>query len=180
MAISSIEYTEYGQQYLTLPLTIKNVTGGLIVVNKVSMVNLFTGDNTIFNEDFVLTINETYSDYSEATQLGLSEHVVIHGNNQSQPNKTFKVGWIFSLESSSSFTFQTVFNPNILKNRINRGNFNGEIRIEFSSNGVLQPSVNLSVNAVCSDKEITLFSGVEYSSVNKVFGVSVGNVRNLN
>lgn len=180
MAISSIKYTEYGQQYLTLPLTLKNVSAGLIVVNKVSIKNVFIESETVFSEDYVLTLNESYSDYTEATQLGLSNHEVYHVNGQNAPNKTFKVGWVFSLDSASSFTFQVEFNPNVSSSVINRGTFSAQVEIEYELGGVTQEFFVINITADCSDKNITLFSGVPYSSVSNVFGVLTGNVRNLN
>ena len=46
MAQTSILYTEYGQQYLTLPLTIKNVTGGLVIVERIYIRNIFDKDSS--------------------------------------------------------------------------------------------------------------------------------------
>tara|TARA_R110002073_G_scaffold261411_1_gene424278 strand:- start:114 stop:656 length:543 start_codon:yes stop_codon:yes gene_type:complete len=180
MAQTSILYTEYGQQYLTLPLTIKNVTGGLVIVERIYIRNVFDKDSVPSDHDLVLTIDESLSDYSASTKLGFVNYNVEHVNATISTDKNFKVGSTFSLANNNSFTFTVVFNPNIYRDYINRGNYSSDVFIEYSVGGISNPPFQVSVNASCTDKEITMFSGVNYSSVDSLFGISVGNVRNLN
>jgi hypothetical protein len=180
MAQTSILYTEYGQQYLTLPLTIKNVTGGLVIVERIYIQNIFDKDSVPSEHDLVLTIDESLSDYSESILLGFVDYGVTHENATISTDKNFKVGSTFSLANSNSFTFTIIFNPNVSRHYINRGNYTSALFVSYSVNGVLFPDFEVSVSASCTDKDITMFSGVEYSSINSLFGVSVGNVRNLN
>jgi len=179
MAISSIEYTDYGQQYLTLPLTFNNDTGGLVVVNKIYIQNVFEGGVPI-DSDLVLTINESATDYSEASQLYSTDFIVEHVNMNEASNKNFKVGQVVSLEPSTSITFQVEFNPNISKTLINRGSFIGRVVIEYDENGTTKIPFSLNINAECSDKQITLMSGVQYGNISSIFGVSRNKVRKLN
>jgi len=181
MAQTSIEYTEYGQQYITLPLVIKNTMGGVIIVSKVYVQNIFLPESAVSQDDLVLTINESNSDYSEVEQNSTTDYKVVHINGfNGDSDKNFKVERVISLGISTSFTFQVVFNPNINRNIINRGNFVGKVVVEYSIYGITQPNFELNLEASCSDKSITLFSGVPYGSVSNVFGIAVNNVRNLN
>jgi len=164
---TQLKTNEFGQQFIALPLTLRNVGSSVVVVDKIFVRNNVTG-LTPLHLNF--TIDELKSDYSLANIINQTDYSVQHiPIDAFDLSKNFKVQNRFSLNPSGSFTFHVIFDPNVSRFSILKGNYVGSLHIEMDNN--LTESFTLNLNATCSDKEIALFSGVDFNSISSVLSI---------
>tara|TARA_R100001443_G_scaffold116682_1_gene138008 strand:- start:964 stop:1500 length:537 start_codon:yes stop_codon:yes gene_type:complete len=169
----------FGQQYIELPLTLKNVTGGTIIIEKIYVRNILSESQ---NQDHLnITIDEIKSDYSGVNILNENIYQVNHYSGDAildDPDKNFRVHNRFSLDPDATFTFTVVFNPNKGRFNIIKGNYSALLTVKPESISIENWSLNLS--ATCDDKEIHLFGGVDYDSIESVYGIERSRIISLN
>ena len=79
MAKAQTLYNKFGKTYYTLPLTITNVTGGVVIVKKVFVQNDLTNKVPISN-NVVILIDDLKTDFTNAQQLGQVSYDVSHSS----------------------------------------------------------------------------------------------------
>lgn len=183
MSKFNIVYNEYSQQFITLPLTLKNVSGEGIKVNSIFIKNI-ADPNTITQNDILFYFDETQSNYTQATTINTATYNVLHSglplNNQSL-NKKDKINYVFTLENTKEFDFLVVFNPNINKHTIKKGGFYAQITINFSNLNTNQSrQVQYNVEGESSDKVIATIQNIQYNNINSIFDIQRSQIINLN
>jgi|TARA_Y100000361_G_scaffold2203_1_gene1877 hypothetical protein len=170
-----VKTNEFGQQYIELPLTIKNVSGSSIVVEKIFVQNITPP--RILPQYLNITIDELKSDYSDVNILHSTSYSVDHiPSILKNDNKNFKVLNSFSLDNNSQFEFTVVFDPNASRNNILEGGYSAKVHVITSN----YDDFIINLNARCSDKEIVIFSGSEFNDIESIFNINRSRIVRLN
>ena len=183
MSKFNIVHNEFSQQFITLPLTLKNVSGEGMIVNSIYVQNIVT-HNPVTDNDILFYFDETNSNYTEAEILYTSLYNVNHSGfnffNQSL-NKKDKINYVFTLENTNEFNFLVVFNPNINKHTIQKGSFNAKITINFKTlnTGNIR-QIQYNAEGESSDKVIAKIQNVPYKNINSIFDIQRSQIINLN
>lgn len=183
MSKFNIVHNEFSQQFITLPLTLKNVSGEGVKVNSIFIENI--ADPNIISDRYILFyFDETQSDYSQAVKIDTATYNVLHSGfaflNQSL-NKKDKINYVFTLENTNEFNFLVVFNPNINKHTIQKGSFNAKITINFKTlnTGNIR-QIQYNAEGESSDKVIAKIQNVPYNNINSIFDIQRSRIINLN
>lgn len=183
MSKFNIVYNEFSQQFITLPLTLKNVSGEGIIVKSIFIENK-VNNIIISDNDILFYFDETLSNYDEAETLYTATYDVSHSGysfvNQ-KTNKKDKINYVFSLENNNKFNFVAVFNPNISKNVIRKGVFSSEITVNYQKiNKNANHQHNFNLVGESSDKVIAKIQNVHYNRINRIFDTRRSQIINLN
>jgi len=183
MSKFTILNNEFSQQFIALPLTLKNVSGEGMIVNSFFIENI-ADSNTISNNDILFYFDETLSDYTQAEKLYTATYDVLHSGfifvNQNLKKKD-KINFVFSLENTKEFNFVVIFNPNINKHTVKKGEFNAKIKINFQEVNTGQvKNVQFNLIGQSSDKIVAKIQNVPYNNINSIFDIQKSQIINLN
>lgn len=183
MSKFNILYNEFSQQFITLPLTLKNVSGEGMIVDSIRIQNI-VDNNQASENDILFYFDETLSDYTQAEKLYTATYNVLHSGfifvNQNLKKKD-KINFVFSLDNTKEFNFVVVFNPNINKNNVRKGAFNAKIKIFFQSVSSGQnKEFEFNVEGESSDKIVAKIQNVPYNNINSIFDIQRSQIINLN
>jgi len=183
MSRFNIVYNEFSQQFLTLPLTLKNISGEDMIVNSIYVQNIVS-HNPVTENDILFYFNETYSNYTEAEILYTSTYNVDHSGfnlvNQTQ-KKRDKINYIFVLPNDKEFNFLSVFNPNISKYNVRKGVFSAKITINvFLPDSAYSETLHYNLEGECSDKIVASIQNISYNNIKSIFDTQRSQIINLN
>lgn len=183
MSRFNIVYNEFSQQFLTLPLSLKNISGEDMIVNSIYVQNIVT-NNPVTDNDILFYFDETYSNYTEAEILFTSTYNVDHSGfnfvNQT-PKKRDKINYIFLLPNNKEFNFLSVFDPNISKYNARRGVFSAKITISiFLPDSGHNEILHYNIEGECSDKIVAKIHNVSYNNIESIFDTQRSQIINLN
>tara|TARA_R110000737_G_scaffold40197_1_gene60611 strand:- start:619 stop:1161 length:543 start_codon:yes stop_codon:yes gene_type:complete len=179
MAQAQTLYNEFGKTYYTLPLTITNVTGGVVIVKKVFVQNDLTNKEPVSN-NVVILIDDLKTDFTNAQQLGQVSYDVSHSsvflNNTA---KNDKLNFEYKMNSNDFLTFFIVFNPHLSKYDTLQGTFTAQCIIDYNINNTPQQSFALNLSGNVDDKQIVLLNQVNYNNIITIAGKPISNVIKL-
>jgi len=183
MSKFNIVYNEFSQQFITLPLTLKNVSGEGMKINAIFIENIVSS-SVISDNDILFYFDETLSDYTEVETLYTASYDVTHSGynfvNQ-KLNKRDKINYVFSLDYGDKFDFVAVFNPNINKNVVRKGGFISKITVNYQKiNSNINYQHSFSLQGESSDKVIATIQNIQYNNINSIFDIQRSQIINLN
>tara|TARA_R110000744_G_scaffold374009_1_gene486513 strand:- start:1046 stop:1597 length:552 start_codon:yes stop_codon:yes gene_type:complete len=183
MSRFNIVYNEFSQQFITLPLTIKNISGEDMIVNSIHVQNIVT-NNPVTDNDILFYFDETYSNYTEAEILYTSTYNVNHSGfnfvNQTQ-KKRDKINYIFVLPNDKEFNFLSVFNPNISKYNVRKGGFKAKITINiFLPDSSYNETLQYNLEGDSNDKIVAKIQNIPYTNIKSIFETQRSQIINLN
>ena len=172
-------YNEFGKTYYTLPLTITNVSGGVLILKKVYVQNNLENKD-LHEKNIVFTIDDLHTDFSNSQQLNQVNYTVNHfGLNSNDIEKNDKVNFEYLINPNNTLNFITVFDPHASRNETVKGLFTAKIVINYVFNDTPQNEFYISLTGHVDEKNIVSMHGINYNNISTVVGVPLSNIIKL-
>lgn len=181
MAKFEILNNKFSQQYMSLPLTFKNVSGSDIIVKEIYVENIIESPSGNDN-NIIFYLDEEQSNYDNVEKLYMSNYQVSHSGyifNSNSQNKKDKISAVFNILNNNNFEFVVIFNPNVSKHQTLKGEFNAKIRFMYTYN-LINTFFYIDLHGRCSDKGVEAFMSTPFNNVSSVFKVNRSRIKNIN
>ena len=172
-------YNEFGKTYYTLPLTITNVLGGVLILKKLYVQNNLEDKESI-EDNIVFTIDDFQTDFSNSQQLNAVNYTVNHfGLTSENISKNDKVNFEYLLNHNKTLSLTIVFDPSVSQFNTVQGTFTAKFVINYVVNNTSQAELHLNLKGNVDSKEVVTVHGIDYSNIKTASGVPISNVIKL-
>ena len=166
-------FNEFGKTYYTLPLTITNVLGGVLILKKLYVQNNLEDKESI-EDNIVFTIDDFQTDFSNSQQLNAVNYTVNHfGLTSENISKNDKVNFEYLLNHNKTLDLTIVFDPSVSQFKTVQGTFTAKFVINYVVNNTSQAELHLNLKGNVDSKEVVTVHGIDYSNMKTVSGVPI-------